>query len=471
VTAAPARDAAAAQPSPWLGFSAVSVGTLMATLDSSIVNVALPTLTRELGASFKGVTWIVSAYLLVIAATLLTAGRLGDLLGYRRVYTGGLLLFTLGSALCGAAPSLAALVAARAVQALGAAATMAMGPAVVTAIFPAERRGRALGATASVVALGLTLGPPLGGVIVQGLSWRWIFLVNLPVGVAGALWALRVLPAARPDRPARLDRAGAALLAVALASGVAAVEAAPSSAARAGALAAASAVAGIALVRHLRRATAPIVDLRLFASRVFAGGIVGGLLSYSALFTSAFLTPFFLAKAKGLAPRDLGGMLTAVPLALSVCSPAAGSLADRFGARVLCPAGAAVLACGLGALAFAGPGDGLPSIAARLALCGVGMGLYQPPNNNAIMGTLPRERLGSGGGMLATARVLGQVLGIAMGSAIFRSRGGGAGGVDMFLRGYRAALVAGAMLALAAGAAALARDGGRGLRRGIRASP
>jgi EmrB/QacA subfamily drug resistance transporter len=451
---APATPRAAR--SPWIGFSAVSVGTFMATLDSSIVNVALPTLRAELHASFAAVAWIVSAYLLAIAATLLTAGRLGDLLGHRRVYVGGLLLFTVGSGLCGAAPSLGALVAARVVQALGAAATMAMGPAVVTALFPPERRGRALGGTASVVALGLTFGPPLGGVIVQQLSWRWIFLVNLPVGVAGAIWAGRVLPAERPDLRASLDRPGAALLAVALAAGVSAIEGAP----RAAALAAVAVVAGALLLRRLRREEHPVVDLRLFASPVFTGGIVGGLLSYAALFNSSLLTPFFLAQVKGLGPRDLGAMLTAVPIALSVASPAAGSLADRFGPRVLCPLGALVLAAGLGSLALAGPGDGLASIAARLALCGVGMGLYQPPNNNAVMGTLPRDRLGSGGGMLATARVLGQVLGIALASALFRARGGGAlgGGTSRFLAGYATALGTGAALALAAGLVVMARD-------------
>ena len=184
--------------SPWLGFSAVAVGTVMATLDGSIVNVALPTLRRDLQASYAGVEWIIAGYLLVISAVLLSAGRLGDLLGYRRVYSGGLLLFTFGSGLCGAANALSALVVARAVQALGAAAMMAMGPAIVTAIFPPERRGRALGAITSVVAIGLTLGPTLGGFIVQQLSWRWIFLPNLPIGVAGALWAAKVLPGTRP---------------------------------------------------------------------------------------------------------------------------------------------------------------------------------------------------------------------------------------------------------------------------------
>ena len=411
--------------SPWFGFSAVAVGTLMATLDGSIVNVALPTLRRELGASFAGVEWVVAGYLLVISALLLAAGRLGDILGHRRVYTGGLLLFTIGSGFCGVAHALGTLVAARTLQGLGASAMMAMGPAIVTATFPPERRGRALGAITSVVAVGLTLGPPLGGFIVQHLSWRWIFLPNLPIGVAGAIWASQVLPGTRPPRPAGLDRPGALL------------------------------------VRHTRRVPAPVVDPALFGDRVFTAGIAAGLLSYSALFTSSFLTPFFLAHVKELSAGGLGAMLTAVPLALSVSSPAAGWLSDRFGPRLLCPMGMAILAAGLATLALAGPGDGLPSIAARLAACGVGMGLFQPPNNSSVMGTLPRERFGSGGGMLATARNVGMVIGIALSGALFRARGGASGDVPSFLAGYRAALLAGACLAILSGAASLARDARR----------
>jgi EmrB/QacA subfamily drug resistance transporter len=448
--------------SPWMGFSAVAVGTLMATLDGSIVNVALPTLRRELGASFAGVEWVVAGYLLVISALLLSAGRLGDILGHRRVYTGGLLLFTFGSGLCGAAHALGPLVASRALQGLGASAMMAMGPAIVTAIFPPERRGRALGAITSVVAIGLTLGPPLGGFIVQRLSWRWIFLPNLPIGVAGAIWASRVLPGARPQRPARLDRLGALLLAVAFGAGVGAIQSSSEGGARSAALAAVALGAGALLLRHARRAPAPIVDLRLFASRVFTAGLLAGLLSYAALFASTFLTPFFLAHVKELSPGRLGAMLTAVPLALSVSSPAAGWLSDRFGPRLLCPIGMAVLATGLGTLALAGPGDGLPSIAARLAALGIGMGLFQPPNNSSVMGALPRERLGSGGGMLATVRNVGMVIGIAISGALFRARGGASGGPHAFLAGYRAALLAGAGIALLAGAASLARDAGRG---------
>ena len=447
--------------SPWFGFSAVAVGTLMATLDGSIVNVALPTLRRELGASFAGVEWVVAGYLLVISALLLAAGRLGDILGHRRVYTGGLLLFTIGSGFCGVAHALGTLVAARTLQGLGASAMMAMGPAIVTATFPPERRGRALGAITSVVAVGLTLGPPLGGFIVQHLSWRWIFLPNLPIGVAGAVWASQVLPGTRPPRPAGLDRPGALLLAVAFGAGVAAIQSSADGGARSAVLAGVALIAGALLVRHTRRVPAPVVDPALFGDRVFTAGIAAGLLSYSALFTSSFLTPFFLAHVKELSAGGLGAMLTAVPLALSVSSPAAGWLSDRFGPRLLCPMGMAILSAGLATLALAGPGDGLPSIAARLAACGVGMGLFQPPNNSSVMGTLPRERLGSGGGMLATARNVGMVIGIALSGALFRARGGASGDVPSFLAGYRAALLAGACLAILSGAASLARDARR----------
>jgi len=445
-----ARPELQATRSPWIGFSAVAVGTVMATLDSSIVNVALPTIGHELGASIAAVQWIVAGYLLTISAVLLTAGRLGDLLGLRNVFVGGLLLFTAGSALCGLAPGLPSLVAARVVQGMGASATMAIGPAALTALFPRERRGRALGANASAVALGLTLGPPLGGFIVQHLSWRWLFLVNLPIGVAGAAWAFATLPADAPARGSRLDLPGAAWIAAAVGALVAAIQAAPRSPPTAAVLLACAAAVTVLLVRRERRAPSPLVDASLFSRRLFSLGLASGLLSYAALFSSTLLTPFFLARVKGLEPRALGLALIAVPLALSISSPISGRLSDRVGSRGLCVAGMVILACGLGGLALARADDSLLSIVARLALCGLGMGLFQPPNNNAVMGALPRERLGSGGGLLAQARNFGMVLGIASSEALFHAFGGAAAGGAGFLRGYRVALFSGATIAIAA---------------------
>ncbi len=446
--------------SPWIGFSAVAVGTFMSTLDGSIVNVALPSIRSRLGASIGGVEWIVTVYLLVISATLLGAGRLGDLLGHRRVFAGGMLLFTLGSALCGVAPGLGVLVASRAVQALGASAMMAMGPAAVTAIFPPERRGRALGGISSVVAAGLAAGPPIGGFLVDHFSWRAIFFVNLPVGVAGAIWASRSLPSGSEAPGATFDRPGAAWLAAALGAGVGAIEVAPHHGGAARALAVAAAGALVLLVRRERVAPSPLVDAGLFRDRVFSTGLAAGLLSYAAMFTQTLLTPFYLAQVKGLGPRDMGLMLTAVPVALSVASPVAGWLSDRFGPRWPCLSGMAALAAALAWLASADAAASLPSVAARLALAGAAMGLFQPPNNSAVMGTLPRARLGSGGGMLATARNLGMVMGVSAAGALLAARGGAQGGAA-FLAGWRLALSAGIGLAVAAGLLSLGSQGWR----------
>jgi MFS family permease len=385
----------------WTAFSVVAVGTLMATLDGNIVNVALPTLGRELGASVSALQWIVNAYLLALTATLVVAGRLGDRLGHRAVYTGGMLVFTLGSALCGAAPGLSALVAARVLQALGASAMMAIGPAVVTAAFPPARRGRALGAVGSVVALGLTLGAPLGGAILAVLSWRWVFYVNLPVGIAGALWALRALP-----------RGG--------------------------------------------RAGGPLLDLALFRIPAFTWGLVAGLLSYAALFTQTFLTPFLLARVLHLEPGRLGLALASVPVALSVASPLSGWLADRFGARGLPALGMALVAGALLSLSGVEATASVAGVSARLLVAGFGMGLFQSPNNVTVMSALPRERLGSGGGLLATARNAGMAAGVGLAGALFARRAGADPAGPALLAGYALALRAGAALALLSAVVSLA---------------
>jgi EmrB/QacA subfamily drug resistance transporter len=444
-------------PSPWIVFSAVAVGTFMATLDGNIVAVALPTIGRELGVGIGRLEWIVNAYLLAISATLLTQGRLGDLLGLRTLFVAGMLVFTAGSALCGAAPSYGALVAARVFQALGASAMMAIAPAAVTAAFPPTQRGRALGGMGSVVALGLTAGPPLGGLILASLSWRWVFYVNVPVGLLGAVWASRILPQRRGGSRAAFDAPGAALLAVALGAGLVAVDGIvhPEPVELAGALAAIAAGAG--LVARERRAPSPLVDGALFRNRTLSLGLLAGFLSYAAMFSQAFLTPFFLTRVLGLPPARLGLALSAVPVALSVSSPLSGWIADRFGARAIGTAGMLLLAAGLFALSGAGPGDGVASVMARLAACGAGMGLFQAPNNSAVMGSLPRERLGSGGGLLATARNVGMAVGTALAGSLFALRAGPGAAPGPFLAGYALALRAGAAIALLAAAVSALR--------------
>ncbi len=451
---APALHAPA---SPWVIFSAVSVGTFMATLDGNIVNVALPTLGAELGVPIDRLEWIVSAYLLAISATLLAMGRLGDLLGHRTVFVAGMLVFTLGSALCGAAPGHPALVAARVFQALGASAMMAISPAAVTAAFPRERRGQALGSMGTVVALGLTAGAPVGGLVLAHLSWRWVFLVNVPVGIAGAAWALRVLPARPPGARPPFDAAGAALFAAALSTALLAVDGLGAPRAAHLLLVLAAGLAATALVARERRAPAPLLDAAVFGRRPVSLGLAAGCLSYAAMFSQTFLTPFFLARVLRLGPGALGLALSAVPVALSISSPLSGWLADRFGGRSLAALGMVLLAGGLGALSLAGPGLTLPSAMARLAVCGAGMGLFQAPNNSAVMGALPRERLGSGGGLLATARNVGMAVGVAVAGSLFALRAGAGLEPSAFLGGYGVALRAGALIALAAAVVSLVR--------------
>jgi EmrB/QacA subfamily drug resistance transporter len=440
--------------SPWSGFSAVAVGVFMATLDGSIVNVALPAMRADLGVDIGGVELVVSVYLLAVSATLLAAGRLGDLWGTRRVYAAGMLLFTLGSGLCGISRSLPALVSARVVQALGASAMMAIAPAAITAIFPPERRGRALGLISSVVAAGLTAGPPLGGLVVSTFSWPGIFLVNLPVGLVGAFWATRALPGGSGTPGARFDLPGAAWFALAAGAGVAGVEVAPHHRGPAVALLASSLVLAAIFLRHERRAPSPLLDVGLLRDRTVSLGLLACLLSYAAMFHQTLLSPFFLSEVKGLSAGALGAMLTAVPIALSVSAPVAGWLSDRYGPRWPQVAGGLLLAAGLLSLAGADASSSLPSLAARLALEGVGMGLFQAPNNSAVMGALPRARLGSGGGMLATARNMGMVIGVATGGALLVLGSGGdpESSAAAYVGGWRLALLSGGGLGLLAAA-------------------
>jgi EmrB/QacA subfamily drug resistance transporter len=418
-----ATAASMRQPNKWTVLAIVAIGVLMATIDSSIVNISLPSIAAYFAVPLSGtVEWVIIAYLVVIAGLLLSVGRLADLIGRKWIWAAGLASFTLGSALCGAAPTLELLVAERAFQGIGAALLMAISPAMLTSAFPPTERGRALGFNAVVVAVGVSIGPTLGGFLTEHYTWRSIFYVNVPLGIIGLVATLLVLRDNTPRRRTRFDPLGAALLALGLSAltlGLSFGEEWGWTSARVVAAGAVALVALVALVLLELRIEAPVVDLRMLRDRVFLSANLALVLSFLALFAVSFLLPFYLEQLRGFSTQDSGLLLTPLPLTIAVVAPISGSLADRFGTRWLAASGMAVACVGLLLISQLNATSSVPDIIWRLCVTGVGQGLFQSPNNSALMGAAPPSRQGTASGFLATGRVMGQSVSVALAGAIF----------------------------------------------------
>lgn len=422
----------------WAIFALVSVGTFMTTLDASIVNIALPSIAQAFGSPVSGlVEWVVIGYLVVIAATLLSFSRLADIVGRERVWIAGLALFTVGSALSGLAPTLALLVAARATQGLGAALIFAPALALIVDAFPVNRRGQALGMNALIVSLGITAGPTLGGLITGTLGWRWVFFVNVPLGLIGLSVARRVFVFGRGARKRRFDFPGAMLFGLGLASlslGLSfASEWGWTSAALVMTLVVAGVAFGAAVVVERRHAD-PVVDLAQLVSLRLGLPLASFLFSILALFSVAFLLPFYLEEMRGLTPLLAGLLLTPYSLGLAFMSPISGRLADLGHARWLGPLGLGLAAAGLGFLALTGVGTPLLQVALWSAMSGIGQGLFLSPNTRAVMSAVPADQSGTASGLIATTRVVGQALSVAIAGAVFIGLGGAAAGAALAVR-------------------------------------
>lgn len=459
-----------ARPSPWPAFCCVALGVFMATLDSSIVNVALPSILADFQVSLALVEWVPNAYLLAITGLLLAFGRLADIRGQRRVFLAGLAVFTVGSGLCAASDTALQLIAARVVQGTGAAMVMACSAAIVTAVFPPEQRGRGLGLMGTTVALGLTSGPALGGLLLGFSGWRSLFLVNLPLGVLGLALSIRFLPPLRFGRGHQaFDLLGAVLLTLGCTALLLALNRGREwGAAAALAWAAVGAVGLAAFVLREARVREPLLDLALFRNRGFSAATAAAVLSYLAGFVAVLLTPFYLTHVRELGARDMGLTLTVAPLVMTLLAPWAGALSDRVGYGRLTAWGLVVRAASLLALLLLGPATAFGWVLAALALLGAGSGLFNPPNTSSIMGSVPQERLGIAGGVAAVARNLGMVLGISLGGATFSAFYARAGGGSLeahtpaldaaFMAGWRAAMGVGLVACLLALATSLTRS-------------
>lgn len=436
----------------------------------------MPSIARAFGAPLGGaVEWVVIAYLVVTAGALLTVGRVADMIGRRPVWLTGLIVFTGGSALCGAAPSLGALIAARALQGLGGALLMAISPALFTGAFPPRERGRALGLNAVTVSLGVSAGPVLGGLIAADLSWRWIFFVNVPLGIGSFLVACRVLGAERRRGPGRFDPLGALVLALGLATLIAALSFGPEVGWRSPLLVGGLGVGALAVVLLPvveRRAAHPIVPVPLLRDRIFASALASTALSFLALFSVSILLPFYLEEVRRFSSAQAGLLLAALPLTIAAIAPASGALADRIGTRWLAAGGLALACLGLVFLSLLDARSSIPDIIWRLMVIGAGRALFQAPNSSALLGAAPGSQQGSASGFLATARVVGESLSVALAGAIFAGLGGAAAGQRLgtrdghasvraleqtFTHGFRVTFLVCAGIAALGAIAALAR--------------
>jgi EmrB/QacA subfamily drug resistance transporter len=434
--------------------AAVCVGAFMGQLDASIVTLALPSLQRDFHTSVGAVTWVGLSYLLVLVTTVTAIGRFADMVGRKLLYLYGFGVFVIGSALCGLAPNLAALDAFRVLQALGAAMLQANSVAIIYLVTPRRALGRAIGIQGSAQALGLALGPSIGGLLLGAAGWRLIFWVNVPVGILGIVAGLLFIPRSQHlQRRVAFDWVGLGIFAPAIVALLVAV----SLGNRLGwgsveiiGLFTVAVACSLAFVGWERRARSPMLDLSLFSRPAFSAGIASGLLSYLVLFGTLFVVPFALERGQGLSAAQVGLELTVMPVALGMVAPLAGRCVDRFGARPLTVAGMALTAIMLGVLGLTHPSH--VSFVVELGLVGIGLGLFTPANNAAIMGASPKESSGMASGVLNMTRGTGTAMGLAFTGLVFGLAGGeAANGVDVG-HGFSAALM---FLAALAGVAAV----------------
>jgi len=436
-------------------FAITSVALFMTTLDNLVVTTALPVIHRDLHASLSGLEWTVNAYTLTFAVFLITGAALGDRFGRRRMFVVGLAIFTAGSAAAALAPSIEALIVARAIQGFGGAIVLPLTLTILSAAVPAERRGLALGAWGGISGLAVALGPLVGGAVVQGISWQWIFWLNVPIGlVLIPLAALRLKESRGPNDA--LDLPGVGLASAGLFGIVWGLVRGNSvgwgSAEIVFSLVAGAVVLALFVLWELRT-DEPMLPLRFFRNRTFTSANVASLLMFFGMFGSIFLLAQFFQTVQGYSPLDAGLRVlpwTAMPIFVA---PIAGALSDRIGGRPLMATGLALQATGLAWIAMVGsPTVAYSSLVVPFVLSGIGMALYFAPVANVVLSSVRPEEEGQASGANNAIRELGGVFGVAVLASVFAHYGGYGSG-QTFVDGLGPALYVGAA-AVAVGALA-----------------
>ena len=410
----------------WGILAAVSLVLFLGSIDGSIVNVALPTLTEKLAVDFALVRWVVLAYLLSLTVLMVGAGRLADMIGKQIVFRAGLALFLIGSVLCGLAPGIYWLIGFRAFQAMGAAMMLAVGVPIITETWPPARRGMAIGIASGFLSIGIVVGPIMGATLLKWLSWRWIFFVNLPFGLIAIVLVWRYIPPLRPaESHGGFDWAGAVTLGIALLSlsvGLTLGETGNFLAFHTLLLLLVSLFAALLFLLIEARVRFPMMDLSLFRSSEFSLNLFSSWIVFTTLAGVVLMLPFYLQFALRLDVLGMGLLMAVVPIAIGALQPMAGALSDRIGARPLIVLGLAMLTVGYLTMSTLRAGGTPLGFIVRLLPVAVGVAAFYSPNNSAIMGAAPRTRLGVAGGIVSMVRTLGQVIGVALLGAFFNGR-------------------------------------------------
>ena len=402
------------------------MGTFMSTLDSSIVNISLPTISNFFGVAFSTVAWVPLAYLLTTTSLLLPFGRTADIVGRRSVYIFGFFIFTTGSALCVVSSSILQLILSRGLQGVGAAMLMSCSPALITHAFPSTQRGKALGILGTIVAAGLTMGPPLGGFLVDHLGWRSIFYINIPIGLLGMGFGYMILKkdSSEPLKH-KFDYKGAIFLVISLVLLLLALDNFQKLGFKSVSmqwLLAGFLFFGTLFLTNETKVNHPLINLNLFRHRLFALANLSALVNFICLLSVTFLMPFYLERVLGATTSQVGIILITVPLCSSVVAPLSGSLSDKIGSRFLSSFGLFWAGVSLFSLIGLKADSSYADVIFRLIILGVGAGMFSSPNTSGIMGSVSGKNLGVAAGVLATMRNLGMGIGVALTSSIFTSR-------------------------------------------------